>query len=93
VQYVSHPRWTWEVLRSGHPGEYEAAIAPPPNGDEWFHARIAVMRPNVTVFVNGASAPSLTVKELGERSGGSVGVWVGEGSGGYFANLRVTPAR
>jgi hypothetical protein len=90
VQYVSHPRWPWQPLRSQHPGEYEKAVVPEPDGDEWFHARDVVERPTVTVFVNGASASCLVVKELSDRAHGSVGLWVGEGSGGHFANLRVT---
>jgi len=93
VQYASHPRWPWQTLRSEHPGEYERAVVPEPDGDEWFHARIVVERPNVTVFVNGASAPCLAVKELSDRSHGSLGLWVGEGSGGHFANLQVTRTR
>ena len=28
VQYVSHPRWPWQVLRSKHRGEYEQAVLP-----------------------------------------------------------------
>lgn len=90
VQYVSHPRFLWQTLRSEHPDEYEKAVVPEPDGDEWFHARIVVERPNVTVFVNGANAPCLAVKELSDRAHGSLGLWVGEGSGGHFANLRVT---
>ena len=93
VQYVSHPRWPWQVLRSEHPDQYEKPIVPEPDGDEWFHARIVVERPKVTVYVNGASKPCLEVKELSDRTNGSVGLWVGEGSGGNFANLRVTRAR
>jgi hypothetical protein len=93
VQYVSHPAWPWQMLRSAHPGEYERAVVPEPDGDEWFHARIVVERPSVKVLVNGAGEPCLVVKELSDRSHGSVGVWVGEGSGGYFANLRVTRRR
>jgi hypothetical protein len=87
VQYVSHPRWSWQTLRSEHPGEYERPVVPEPDGDEWFHARIVVERPSVSVFVNGASAPCLVVKELSDRARGSLGLWVGEGSGGQFANL------
>ena len=90
VQYASHPQWPWQKLRSEHPGQYEKAIDPEPDGDQWFHARIVVERPNVSVFVNGAAAPSLVVKELSDRTHGSLGLWVGEGSGGSFANLRVT---
>ena len=93
VQYVSQPRWPWETLRSQHPDEYERALVPEPDGDEWFHVRVVVARPNVSVFVNGASAPALVVKELSDRARGSVGLWVGDGSGGHFASLRVTRTR
>ena len=93
VQYVSHPQWPWQKLRSERTDQYEKAVAPEPDGDEWFHARIVVERPNITVFVNGANTPCLSVKELSDRTHGSIGLWVGEGSGGHFANLRVTRAR
>ncbi len=90
VQYVSHPRWPWQTLRPEPPGEYEGAVIPEPDGDERFHARIVVERPNVRVFVNGGGTPCLAVQELSDRAHGSLGLWVGEASGGYFANLRVT---
>jgi hypothetical protein len=93
VQYVSHPLWTWQKLRSERTDQYEKAVVPEPDGDEWFHARIVVERPNVTVFVNGATEACLAVQELSDRTHGSLGLWVGEGSGGHFANLRVTRAR
>ena len=90
VQYASHPRWPWHKLRAEHTGEYEKAAVPEPDGDEWFHARIVVDRPKVSVFVNNATVPCLVVNELSDRTGGSLGLWVGEGSDGYFANLKVT---
>jgi len=90
VQYVSDPVWTWQRLRSERPGLYERAVVPEPDGDEWFHVRIVVERPKVSAFVNGATEPSLVVNELSDRMRGSIGLWVGEGSGGHFANLRVT---
>jgi hypothetical protein len=94
VQYASHPLWPWQRLRSERPDQYEKAVIPEPDGDEWFHARVVVERSKVSVYVNSASAPSLVVNELSDRAYGSLGLWVGEGSGGYFANLRVTqPAR
>ena len=92
VQYVSHPRWPWNKLRAEHPDQYERAVVPEPDGDAWFHARVVVKRPQVSVFVNGANTPCLVVKDLSDRDRGSVGLWVGEGSGGHFANLRVTRA-
>lgn len=89
VQYASHPDWPWQRLRSERPGVFEQAVVPEPDGDEWFHVRIVFERPKISVFVNDQPAPCLVVDELGDRTHGSLGLWVGEGSGGYFANLRV----
>jgi len=90
VEYVSQPSWPWQRLRSEHPGQYEAAVVPEPDGDQWFHVRVVIERPKVSVFVNDARTPALVVTELSGRTHGSVGLWVGDGSGGHFANLRVT---
>jgi hypothetical protein len=93
VQYVSHPTWEWQRLRTERPGQYERAVVPEPNGDDWFHVRIVVERPKVSVFVNQNRVASLVVDELSDRTRGFLGLWVGEASGGYFANLRVTRTR
>jgi hypothetical protein len=93
VQYASHPRWPWQTLRAERADQYEKPVVPEPDGDEWFHVRLVIERPAVSVFVNGATAACLAVKELSDRANGSLGLWVGEGSGGQFANLRVTRAR
>jgi len=90
VQYVSYPAFPWQKLRSEHPGQYEKALIPEPDGDQWFHVRVVVERPQVSVFVNDARTPALVVNELSDRAHGSVGLWVGDGSAGIFANLRVT---
>lgn len=90
VQYVSHPAWPWEKLRAEHPGKYENAVVPELDGDAWFHVRVVVQRPKVSVFVNARTEPCLVVDELSDRAHGALGVWVGNGSGGSFANLRVT---
>ena len=63
---------------------------PEPDGDQWFHVRVVVAHPKISVFVNDAAKPALVVNELGDRPRGSVGLWVGDGSAGVFANLRVT---
>ncbi len=93
VQYVSQPKYGWEVLRKSKPGQYEKPIDPPPDGDAWFHARIVVEKPRVSVYVNHGKEPSLVVEELSERKAGGVGLWVGPGQGGAFANLKITPAK
>jgi hypothetical protein len=45
------------------------------------------------VYVNVGKEPSLVVEELTDRKGGGVGLSVGGGQGGYFANLKITPAK
>jgi hypothetical protein len=63
---------------------------PDPNG--WFHARVVVASPKVSVFVNDAKGPCLTVNQLSDRQKGLVGIWVGNNSGGDFANFKIVPA-
>ena len=91
VQYVSHPASTWQRLRADRPGQFEQAIEPAPDPNGWFHARIVLAGGRVEVFVNGAAKPSLAVEDLGAAKSGGVALWVGNGSDGTFANLRITP--
>ena len=79
-------------LRNEHPGKYENTVEPAPDPTSWVHARIVVAYPKITVFVNNAEAPSLEVEQLSDRKSGWVGFWVGNGSGGDFANLKISPA-
>lgn len=92
VQYISHPAHPWQKLREQHPGVYESAVSPVPDPDGWFHARVEIRGRQVRVFVNGAPAPCLAVTVLSDRPGGLVGLWVGNGSAGEFANLKLIPA-
>lgn len=91
VQYISTPNFDWPKLRADFPGKYEAAVSPVPEPNGWFHARIVVADRKVSVYVNDATTPSLVVTELSERRGGMIGLWVGNGSNGAFANLKITP--
>lgn len=91
VQYISCPDFDWPKLRADHPGKYEATVNPVPDPNGWFHARIVVADRKVSVFVNDATEPSLVITELTDRRGGRLGLWVGNGSAGDFANLKITP--
>jgi hypothetical protein len=90
VQYISHPDFTWSFLRENHNGKYEKAVTPAPDGNEWFHARIVVQYPSVKVYVNGNPEPCLSIDKLNDRKTGKIGLWVGNGSDGDFANLQIT---
>jgi len=87
VQYISMPAYPWEVLREKFPGKYENKVNPVPNPDGWFHAKIVVDGKNITVYVNGAQTPSLEVEKLTSTTSGGIALWVGNNSGGSFANL------
>ena len=93
VQYVSHPEYPWFDLRKDKTGEYEQPIVPAPDGDSWFHAKIVIERPKVSVYVNAAKEPCLVVEELSDRKDGGIGLWVGPGQGGYFDNLKIILAK
>lgn len=90
VQYISMPAYDWEKLRNQFPGKYENKIDPPPGPDDWFHAKIVVNERMISVFVNSANTPSLEVERIGANGKGGFGFWVGNNSGGSFANLTVT---
>jgi hypothetical protein len=90
VQYISHPDYSWEKLRETFPGKYENRVDPVPDPDGWFHVKIVVDGKRVSVFVNNASKPSLEVEKLTNTTKGGIGLWVGNNSGGSFANVTIT---
>jgi hypothetical protein len=90
VQYVSHPDFPWNVLRETQNAQYEKAIPSAPDPNEWFHVNIVVDYPHLTVYVNNSTSPCLSVDKLNNRQTGKIGLWVGNTSGGEFANLVIT---
>jgi len=91
VQYIAQPIYPWQKLRAEQPGKYERAIDPVPDPNAWFHVRVVVTSPKVSVFVDDAKEPSLVIDQLSNRKKGLVGLWVGNNSGGDFANLKIVP--
>jgi len=78
-------------LRTEQPGKFEQAVNPVPDPNAWFHVRVVVASPRVSVFVGDAKEPSLVVDQLSDRKKGLIGLWVGNNSGGDFANFRIIP--
>lgn len=89
VQYISHPNFTWSKLRREFTGKYENFIDSAPDPNSFFHIKIVVEKPKVSVYVNKNEQPSLVVEELTGRKGGSIGLWIGNNSDGAFKNLKV----
>jgi hypothetical protein len=91
TQYIGMPDYPWHKLRKDHPGLYES-YADMVSG-EWTRLRVEVDGAKARLFVNGASQPALIVNDLklGAEATGGVALWVGNGTEGYFSNVRVTP--
>ncbi len=90
VQYIDHPVNTWSKLRAEHTGIYEHEVSPVPDPEKFFHARIIIKDKNIKVYVNKSDKPCLEVKTLNDRKKGKLGLWMGHGSDGAFANLKIT---
>ena len=89
TQYVSHPDYPWHRLRKESPGVYESYVDLAPG--EWTRLKVVVAGTQARLFVGGAEQPCLIVKDLklGD-SEGAIALWIGAGTEGHFANLRVT---
>lgn len=91
LQYFSYPDFKWDFLRKTATGVYESFADIGLN--EWIHVKVEVMGDQAKFYINHTSYPSLIVTDLkhGKDLKGSVGLYVGEGTDGYFKNLKVTP--
>jgi len=89
TQYVSHPAYPWERLRSETPGVYESYVDL--ESGSWTHVRIEVSGVSARLFVNHAMQPTLIVNDLKRGvTSGAIGLWVGPGTEAYFRNLYVS---
>ena len=90
IQYYAYPDWKFDRTRKESPGKYEkgADIGP----GEWIHFRIVVDGVVAKAYVNNQPEPVLVVDDLklGAGARGAIGLWVGNGTEAYFANLVVT---
>jgi len=90
VQYVSLPKYDWEILRNTYPNKYEQPLPVPPDPNGWFHAKIVVNGKHISVFVNNDPKPVLEVDQIVPVNGDKLAYWVGNTSGGWWKNLKVT---
>jgi hypothetical protein len=86
IQFVAHPDFHFDVSRDAFPGRYEkgADIAI----GRWHRLRLEVRGTHLRALVDGVEV--LTVDDLhyaGRR--GPVGLFVGDGSRGFFTDLSV----
>lgn len=91
VQYFSYPGYGWKRLRDETPGQYETYADLVPG--EWTKLRAEIEGEKARLYVNDVEQPTLIVNDmkLGAGATGSVGLWSGIGTEGFFRNLRITP--
>jgi hypothetical protein len=90
TQYSAHPDFDFARSRQQAPEKYESYVDLEPG--VWTTYKIDVDGRRARLYVHGAAQPSLVVNDLKhEPRAGGVALWVGPGTEGYFANLRVTP--
>jgi hypothetical protein len=91
TQYFSYPGYDFERLRREAPGQYEAYVDIEPA--QWTKLRIEISGSRALLFVGEATQPTLIVNDLkhGPDAGGTVGLYVDNGTDGHFTNLRITP--
>lgn len=90
IQYFAFPDYKFERLRKESPEKYESYADMGLN--EWITMRIEVEGAKAKLFLNNAIQPSLVVNDLklGADNSGSIGLWVGNWTEGYFKDLKVT---
>ena len=93
VQYISPPKFDFQDLRDQSPEEFENPVDASIDPTGWIRLRVVVGDSKVQIQVGSANEVTLEVRKLGQLHGGQVGLWVGNVSGGDFANLVITPAK
>ena len=89
TQYGAQPDFDFDRLRKESPEKYESYVDLEPG--IWTKYRIVINGTKARLFVDGAAQPCLIVNDmkLGD-SEGAVALWVGPGTEGYFASLKIT---
>jgi hypothetical protein len=89
VQYFSYPNHKFDRLRNEANGVYESYADIALN--EWIKIKIEVNGQRARLFINDSKQPSLIVNDLkhGDNSSGTIGLFVDNGTEGFFTDLRV----
>ncbi|MFO0186641.1 MAG: family 16 glycoside hydrolase, partial [Alphaproteobacteria bacterium] len=75
--------------RQEHPNRYEQPA--PVAIETWHRLRLDIRGSRLQAFVDGESVLTVADLRFPDRTG-RIGLWVDDGTTGYFRDLRVTPA-
>jgi hypothetical protein len=93
VQYIALPDFDWPRLRKEFPEEFENPVDSSVVPTDWVPLRVVVKGRTIQIYVGHVKSPTLEARKLGQNDRGMIGLWVGNGSDGDFANLRITPMK
>lgn len=90
TQYFSYPDHKFSDFRKTDPEKYESYADMEMN--EWIAMKIIVKGDHAKLFINDAKQPCLVVNDLkyGADLAGSIGLWVGNWTEGYFSDLKIS---
>lgn len=89
TQYSAHPDFDFARARKEAPEKYESYVDLQPG--VWTKYRIDIAGRTARLYVNGAEQPCLIVNDMKlDPKAGGVALWVGPGTEGYFANLKIS---
>ncbi|MDP7101593.1 MAG: hypothetical protein QF503_10640 [Rhodospirillales bacterium] len=90
TQYFSYPDWKFDRLRTEVPGHYEAYVDLVTGA--WTKMRIEVKGNKAKLFVHDNEHPTIIVNDLkhGPDLAGGIGLYIDNGTEGFFKNLMVT---
>lgn len=89
MQYISHPKHSWRMLRTNFEGQFEAEYKRQPSPDDWFDVEINIQDDMVYVYDKKTNAQMLSVKRLVKPKSDKIGLWTGYNSKGAFRNLKI----
>ena len=89
IQYFSYPDYPFSRLRKEAPEQYESYADMGLN--EWITLKIVVLDSQAKLFINNGKQPSLIVNDLklGSNVTGAIGLWVDQGTEGYFSDVKI----
>jgi len=87
-QYISFPGYPWELLREKFTEKYESYVDLVPA--KLTALKIEVRGDKAKLYVHNAAQPTLIVNDLKQAPrAGSIALWIGPGTIGHFAELRI----
>lgn len=89
VPYISDPDRSWRKLRQEYPNRYEQAA--PVAIESWHRLRLEIRGRTAQAFVDGERVLAVDDLSYPDRRG-PIGLWVDDGTTGYFSGVQVRPA-